>query len=176
MEWQKVAPTNNNTTFVYVGIVRQIASGLTAACIAEDGDGPDRPDALEEFDAHLWSVVANKTASVNALLMKVSFRATDIRCKDSIAAADYCTCSHVLKRIPLTLRYKTSENSVCVHILLHPSYKSTDVGVPPAEIDHGLNFCDHNCGDKVRYYRVTSTLRPVTEFYETREILRDSRN
>jgi hypothetical protein len=29
---------------------------------------------------------------------------------------------------------------------------------------------------KFIYYRVTSTLRPVTKFYETREILRDSRN
>ena len=96
MEWQKVAPPNNNTAFVYVGIVRQITSRLTAAYIVEDGDGPDWPDALEEFDAHLRSVVANKTASVNALLMKGVFRAIDIRCKDSIAAADYCTCSHVL--------------------------------------------------------------------------------
>ena len=96
MEWRKVAPPNNNTTFVYVGVVRQITLGLTAAYIAEDGDGPDWPDALEEFDAHLRSVVANKTALVNALLMKGAFRATNIRCKDSIAAADYCTCSHVL--------------------------------------------------------------------------------
>ena len=41
MEWQKVAPPNNNTTFVYVGVVRRITLGLTAAYIAEDGDGPD---------------------------------------------------------------------------------------------------------------------------------------
>jgi hypothetical protein len=67
-----------------------------AAYTAKDGDGLDWPDALEEFDAHLRSVVANKTASVNALLMKGAFWATDIRFKYSIAATDYCTCSHVL--------------------------------------------------------------------------------
>jgi hypothetical protein len=33
----------------------------------------------------------------------------------------------------------------------HPSYKSTDCGVPPAEIDHGLNLADHNCGHLVQW-------------------------
>ena len=95
MEWQKVASPNDSTTVVYVGILRKITSGLTAAYIGEDGDGPDWPDALEEFDAHLRSVVVNKAALADALLMKGAFRAVDIRCKDSIAVADYCTCSHV---------------------------------------------------------------------------------
>ena len=57
----------------------------------------------------------------------------------------------MLRGFALTLRYKTSGNSVCVHIPLHPSYKSTDVGVPPAEIDHGLNLSDHNCGHLVQW-------------------------
>ena len=33
----------------------------------------------------------------------------------------------------------------------HYNYKSTDVGVPPAEIDHGLNLSDHNCGHLVQW-------------------------
>ena len=49
------------------------------------------------------------------------------------------------------VHYRRSENSVCVHIQLHPSYNSTDCGVPPAEIDHGLNLSDHNCGHLVQW-------------------------
>jgi hypothetical protein len=29
--------------------------------------------------------------------------------------------------------------------------KSTDFGVPPAEPDHGLNLCDHNCGHLMQW-------------------------
>ena len=29
--------------------------------------------------------------------------------------------------------------------------KSTDFGVPPAEPNHGLNLCDHNCGHLMQW-------------------------
>ena len=60
------------------------------------------------------------------------------------------------------MKEKASEKKACAGVLgemrcvcaqfIHESHHikvSTDCGVPPAEIDHGLILYDHNCGDKV---------------------------
>ena len=83
-----------------VGVVRQITSGLTAAYIVEDGDGPDWPDALEEFDAHLRSVSVNKTELADALLKKGVFA---LHIRSRIAA---CTLFRAFARYSLSRLYR----------------------------------------------------------------------
>ena len=75
MEWQKIVSPNDRTALVYAGILRKLNSGLKIAYIGEDGDEPDWPTALEDFDAHLRSVSVNKTELADALLQKGVFPA-----------------------------------------------------------------------------------------------------
>ena len=75
MESQKIVSPNDRTAHVYAGILRKLNSGLKIAYIGEDGDEPDWPTALEDFDAHLRSVSVNKTELADALLQKGVFPA-----------------------------------------------------------------------------------------------------
>ena len=75
MESQKIVSQNDRTALVYAGILRKLNSGLKIAYIGEDGDEPDWPTALEDFDAHLRSVSVNKTELADALLQKGVFPA-----------------------------------------------------------------------------------------------------
>ena len=55
---------------------------------------------------------------------------------------------------------------------LQNRYKSTDFGVPPAEPDHGLNLCDHNCGHLVQWKYMMYLLETYGSRYNSVQLYR----